>query len=425
MEDASCAKCVQGRYQSLDQGIKACEVWSKCEKGRYPVGGSADQDTTCKDCASGFFQPDNDQSIACTEWKRCDSGFGRVDGSDITDAACQECATGKYQEEDNAAATCKPWRTCSAGFGPQDGSPAQNVKCIACISGMYQQQNQATKPCSPWSKCDKGTGFEGEGTSISNTNCQKCEKGKYQEQGGVHKACKPCLAGKHSSTIGAKSVEDCLDCPGQTYSPDKGFSGECLNCNAGQYSTPGSVACSDTPPWIYITATVVSMLAIMGIGFTVLYCKKLRKNEADEATIAEDSLKEGYNLELQRVINPLEQTQFAIAPEDLHLKQRIGAGGCGWIYKAHLGGASTVVAAKEIISAAIDPEDIIEFEHEARMLTQMNHPNVLRVLGFCTKPAEDNDDNQEHKYIVTGNFTNFIKFSHFPILYQVLILPIL
>ena len=35
------------------------------------------------------------------------------------------------------------------------------------------------------------------------------------------------------------------------------------------------------------------------------------------------------------------------------------------------------------------------------MLTQMNHPHVLRVLGFCTKLAEQNADNQEHKYIVT------------------------
>ena len=35
------------------------------------------------------------------------------------------------------------------------------------------------------------------------------------------------------------------------------------------------------------------------------------------------------------------------------------------------------------------------------MLTQMNHPCVLRVLGFCTKPAEENEDGQEHKYIVT------------------------
>ena len=42
-----------------------------------------------------------------------------------------------------------------------------------------------------------------------------------------------------------------------------------------------------------------------------------------------------------------------------------------------------------------------EFKHEAKMLTKMNHPHVLRVLGFCTVLAEDSTDDMEHKYIVT------------------------
>ena len=61
----------------------------------------------------------------------------------------------------------------------------------------------------------------------------------------------------------------------------------------------------------------------------------------------------------------------------------------------------TVVAAKEIITAMMNPKDLKEFIHEAKMLTQMNHPHVLRVLGFCTVLAEDSTDDMEHKYIVT------------------------
>jgi serine/threonine protein kinase len=107
-----------------------------------------------------------------------------------------------------------------------------------------------------------------------------------------------------------------------------------------------------------------------------------------------------HSKDMEHVLNPLEQSQFTVDPSELHLGKRIGQGGCGFIYKATLG-ANTIVAAKEIITVAIDPEDIAEFEHEARMLTQMNHPNVLRVLGFCTKPAKQCKDNQEHKYIIT------------------------
>ena len=48
------------------------------------------------------------------------------------------------------------------------------------------------------------------------------------------------------------------------------------------------------------------------------------------------------------------------------------------------------------------------------MLTQMNHPHVLRVLGFCVKPAEDHLDNQERRFIVTefapnGSLENVIE----------------
>ena len=103
---------------------------------------------------------------------------------------------------------------------------------------------------------------------------------------------------------------------------------------------------------------------------------------------------------MERVTNPLEQAQFQIQSSDLTLLERIGAGGNGFIYKATLG-ANTIVAAKEIITALIDPDDIVEFEHEARMLTQMNHPCVLRVFGFCTKTEDETDDHSEHKYIVT------------------------
>ena len=104
--------------------------------------------------------------------------------------------------------------------------------------------------------------------------------------------------------------------------------------------------------------------------------------------------------QLQRATNPLEQSQYNIPSHDLQLGERIGAGGNGWIYAATMG-ANTVVAAKEIMSTTIDPEDLVEFEHEAKMLTQLNHPQVLRVFGFCIKRAEENIDDQERRYIVT------------------------
>ena len=48
-------------------------------------------------------------------------------------------------------------------------------------------------------------------------------------------------------------------------------------------------------------------------------------------------------------------------------------------------GASVPIACKEVISATIDPDDLREFQHEARMMTQLHHPYVITFYGVCEK----------------------------------------
>jgi serine/threonine protein kinase len=149
-------------------------------------------------------------------------------------------------------------------------------------------------------------------------------------------------------------------------------------------------------PYLVSLATLLPLLLIIFECF--LQCDTQQTITLRQESSAKQKIE--MNKQLEQVLNPLEQQQFLVDSNDLHLQERIGSGGCGFIYQATLG-EHTIVAAKEIISSAIDPEDIVEFEHEARMLTQMNHPHVLRVFGFCTKLAEETKDHQEHKYIVT------------------------
>jgi len=150
--------------------------------------------------------------------------------------------------------------------------------------------------------------------------------------------------------------------------------------------------------WLTIGGSVFVVLA----GAFIFYRYRMhQKDVTSETQLTEmnQSLIQADE-QLQSANNPLEQSQFNIPSHDLHLQKRIGAGGNGWIYRASLG-AHTLVAAKEIMSTTIDPRDMVEFEHEAKMLTQMNHPQVLRVFGFCSKPAKENEDNQERRYIIT------------------------
>jgi len=103
--------------------------------------------------------------------------------------------------------------------------------------------------------------------------------------------------------------------------------------------------------------------------------------------------------------DPLTLLQWTIQPSQLHLGERIGAGGCGWIYKGTLGsGTSVRIACKEVISATIDPEDLQEFQHEARMMAQLHHPFVIKFYGVCTKTINNEQTlgkDEQRLYMVT------------------------
>ena len=103
--------------------------------------------------------------------------------------------------------------------------------------------------------------------------------------------------------------------------------------------------------------------------------------------------------------DPLEQAQWKINGKQLTLGERIGAGGCGWVYEGTLGGsgASVPIACKEVISATIDPDDLNEFQHEARMMTQLHHPYVITFYGVCEKMVnnEQTGEPEQRLYMVT------------------------
>ena len=107
----------------------------------------------------------------------------------------------------------------------------------------------------------------------------------------------------------------------------------------------------------------------------------------------------------QQQLDPLTLPQWTIESSELHLGERIGAGGCGWIYKGTLGsGTSVKIACKEVISATIDPEDLHEFQHEARMLAQLNHPFLIKFYGVCTKTVNNEQTlgrDEQRMYMVT------------------------
>jgi serine/threonine-protein kinase len=70
-----------------------------------------------------------------------------------------------------------------------------------------------------------------------------------------------------------------------------------------------------------------------------------------------------------------------------HLQERIGAGGMGEVYRARDTKLGRDVAIKILPRAfTSDPERLVRFQREARVLAALNHPNIATIYGI-----EDDD----------------------------------
>jgi tRNA A-37 threonylcarbamoyl transferase component Bud32 len=76
---------------------------------------------------------------------------------------------------------------------------------------------------------------------------------------------------------------------------------------------------------------------------------------------------------------------------DLEIGEKIACGGGGQIYKGFFGGQK--VALKELFSSMIDSTSLDELKIEAKYLSRLQHPRIVRFFGLC--------EHKQHVYIVT------------------------
>jgi serine/threonine protein kinase len=84
-------------------------------------------------------------------------------------------------------------------------------------------------------------------------------------------------------------------------------------------------------------------------------------------------------------VDPSQLEDIKIDSDQLILKQEIGRGSFGQVFKGTWRG--TEVAIKRIPSNCIKDSETREFMKEAFILRQLRHPNVLQVLGASMEPA--------------------------------------
>src|SRR5262245_51867240 len=70
----------------------------------------------------------------------------------------------------------------------------------------------------------------------------------------------------------------------------------------------------------------------------------------------------------------------------LEVREKIGSGGMGAVYKAYEAALDRYVALKTVRPQFLTPEGLKLFQSEARLLAKCNHPNIVRVLAFHPDP---------------------------------------
>src|SRR5215213_6152927 len=70
----------------------------------------------------------------------------------------------------------------------------------------------------------------------------------------------------------------------------------------------------------------------------------------------------------------------------LEVREKIGSGGMGAVFKAYQPALDRVVALKTVRPEFLTPDGLRQFRREARLLARCTHPNIVRILEFRPDP---------------------------------------
>ncbi|XP_042038534.1 putative wall-associated receptor kinase-like 16 [Salvia splendens] len=137
----------------------------------------------------------------------------------------------------------------------------------------------------------------------------------------------------------------------------------------------------------YISIGVASgvICLLLGIIFLYLELKRRSHNKMKRRFFLQNG---GHMLQeklAKREASPEMVTIFSLlelekATNNFHSSMIIGRGGFGTVYKGVLADAKTVAIKRSI---RVDPTQIEQFINEVVVLSQINHRNVVRLLGCC------------------------------------------
>ncbi|XVE61012.1 hypothetical protein DITRI_Ditri06bG0005800 [Diplodiscus trichospermus] len=217
-----------------------------------------------------------------------------------------------------------------------------------------------------------------------------CDEYEPQNAGtGYRCICKDGYEGNPYLSPGCQDVDECKrpnnPCKGSGTCNNRNGSYECI-CPHGTHRDGSNCSKSSSFPLIHFVLGFSGLLVLLLSFPSIYFFLKRRKL----IKLREKYFRENGGLLLQQQ-NPFRQSavetnkiftakELEKATDNYSENRIIGEGGNGMVYQGVLHGGNTVAVKK---SKIVDKTQIDQFINEVVVLTQINHRNVVKLLGCC------------------------------------------
>ncbi|CAL1404494.1 unnamed protein product [Linum trigynum] len=245
------------------------------------------------------------------------------------------------------------------------------------LSELPERNPRNSKAAIEWVVEEK-TCKKAKSKSKSNSSSYACRENSncvYSENGNGYRClCQPGFTG--NPYLGCQDINECEEaenypCHGRCKNTKGSYT---CSCPIGMRGD-GKVACqlSSVTAIVAVTGCIILLFTIVLLTFIIYKRRKREKNFL---------LNGGMLLEHQRV-RIFKESELSKATKNYDPAHFLGEGGFGHVYKGILPD-NTLVAIKKP-KDSIDKAQTInqEFQHEIAIVSQVNHVNVVKVVGLC------------------------------------------